>query len=134
MTTAADPRTQAPDYDEIVRVVHLYTDAFGTGDATMLQEAFHPDAWIFFTWPDGSLFTSRISDCFQDWTAPPHHRIDGRIIAVTQAGDVANVLLGFDDLDDASNSWVDLHNLVRVGGSWKITNKTATHASRAGGV
>ena len=28
-------------------------------------------------------------------------------------------------------SWVDLHNLLRINGIWKITNKTATHASRA---
>jgi hypothetical protein len=134
MTTAAASTTRAPDYDEIVRVVHLYTEAFGTGDVTMLEEAFHPDAWIFFTHPDGSLFTSLISDCFEGWVAPPHSRIDCRIIAVAQAGDIANVLLGFDDVNEPSNSWVDLHNLIRVDGSWKITNKTATHVSRAGGV
>ena len=30
MTTATTPtRSNAPDYDEIVRVVHLYSDAFG---------------------------------------------------------------------------------------------------------
>jgi hypothetical protein len=43
------------------------------------------------------------------------------------------VLLGFDDVDEPANTWVDLHNLIRVDGVWKITNKTATHTSRAGG-
>ena len=134
MTTTTATTTQAPDYEEIVRVVHLYTDAFGAGDVSMLKEAFHEDAWIFFTHPDGSLFKSRISDCFEEWASPPHSRIDGRVMAVTQAGDIANVLLGFDNVDEPSNSWVDVHNLIRVDGIWKITNKTATHTSRAGAV
>jgi hypothetical protein len=48
MTTATTPtRRSAPDYDEIVRVVHLYSDAFGAGDINMFKEAFHADAWIF---------------------------------------------------------------------------------------
>jgi len=50
---------------------------------------------------------------------------------LTQAGDVANVILGFDNADDPSDSWVDLHTLLRINGIWKITNKTATHSSRA---
>jgi len=60
-------------------------------------------------------------------------------ISVTQAGDIASVLLGFDDVSDASDpshghgtSWVDFHTLLRINGVWKITNKTATHTTRAG--
>ena len=46
MTTATTPiiRGGAPDYDESVRVVHLYSDAFGAGDIDMFKEAFHEDA------------------------------------------------------------------------------------------
>jgi len=44
---------------------------------------------------------------------------------------VASVLLGFDDRVDPSGSWVDLLALLRINGVWKITNKTATHPSRA---
>jgi methylglyoxal synthase len=51
---------------------------------------------------------------------------------VTQAGDIASVLLAFEDAEDPANRWVDLHALLRVAGVWKITNKTATHLSRAG--
>jgi hypothetical protein len=50
---------------------------------------------------------------------------------VIQAGDVACVVLGFDDVDDLADSWVDIHSLLRLDGVWKIMNKTATHASRA---
>jgi hypothetical protein len=124
----------APDYDEIVRVVQLYVDGFNDGDVTKFQEAFHEDAWIFFTDPDGVLHNRLISGAFQHW-AGEGRQIAGRIIEVTQAGDVASVLLGFDDVSDVPDptliSWVDFHALIRINGVWKITNKTATHASRA---
>jgi hypothetical protein len=46
------------------------------------------------------------------------------------------VLLGFDNVSETSDpirkSWVDFHSLLRINGQWKITNKTATHATRAG--
>jgi hypothetical protein len=133
MTTTSAAADRAVDYEEIVRVVHLYTDGFGTGSVDGFKEAFHENAWIFFTDADGNFFRYLISDCLDEWAAPPKAHIDGRIISVTQAGDVANVVLGYDDVNDPSNCWVDLHNLIRVDGVWKITNKTATHKSRAGG-
>ncbi len=126
----------APDFDEIVRVVQLYVDAFNECDINKFREAFAEDAWIFFTDADGGLHKALIADCFADWTRPHEDRIDGRIISVVQAGDVANVLLGFDRVpepaDPVRRGWVDFHTLLRLNGVWKITNKTATHATRAG--
>jgi ketosteroid isomerase-like protein len=134
MTTATVPsRTRAPDYNAIVRVVHLYSDAFGANDVTMFEEAFHEDAWIFYTGEDGTLTSGPIRDCFEDWALPAMGRAIGRVISVIQAGDIATVLLGWDRPDDMANSYVDMHNLIRQAGAWKITNKTATHTSRAGG-
>jgi hypothetical protein len=43
-----------PDYDEIIRVVQLYIDGW-KGDVNKFKEAFHEDAWIFFTDADGVL-------------------------------------------------------------------------------
>ena len=101
----------------------------------MLKEAFHEDAWIFYTEADGTLCRHLISGDFEGWAkpVPSGRRITGRIISVTQVGDVASVLLGFDDSRGEAKSWVDFHALLRVDGVWKITNKTATHNSRAGG-
>jgi hypothetical protein len=120
-----------PDYDEIVRVVQLYIDGFKDCDAGKFKEAFHEDAWIFFTDAEGVLHQHLISESFEEWAAPPPAHIVGRIISVTQAGDVASVLLGFDNTEDLSESWVDIHALLRIDGVWKITNKSATHSSRA---
>jgi len=128
----------APDHDEIVRVVQLYVDGFNDGDIGKFREAFHDNAWIFFTDADGGLHKDLLADVFPRWAAPPPAKISGRFISVTQAGDVACVLLGFDDVTDESDpthrhrtSWVDFHTLLRINGVWKITNKTATHATRA---
>jgi len=71
-----------------------------------------------------------LTDRFERWAASGRH-IEGRFLSVTQAGDVASVLLGFGDRGDPSFSLVDLLALLRINGVWKITNKTATHPSRA---
>ena len=95
-TTTITTTTTAttPDYDEIVRVVQLYIDGF-KGDVDKFKEAFHEDAWIFFTDADGVLHKDLLTDCFERWAAANRH-IEGRIISVTQARDVASVLLGYD--------------------------------------
>ena len=135
-----------PDYDEIVRVVQLYVDAFNGREGgpvdgpdpvrvDKLKEAFDADAWIFFTDADGAERKQLISNAFANWAGPVRdgRRSTGRVISVTQAGDVASVLLGFDSSAGKGSSWVDFHALLRINGVWKITNKTATHSSRAGG-
>jgi hypothetical protein len=53
-----------------------------------------------------------------------------KIISVTQVGDAAAVQLSWDVASDESKSFIDFHNLLRINGAWKITNKTATHSSR----
>lgn len=119
----------ALEVDEIKRVVQLYVDGF-QGGMEKLQEAFHKDAWIFALDADGALATDLISDRFERW-ANSHRKVASRFIAVTQAGEVASVLLGFDNSENLEDSWVDVIALVKVDGSWKITNKTAAHSTRA---
>jgi len=51
---------------------------------------------------------------FEEWATPPAQRMVGRVISVTQAGDLASVLLGFDNADDLSDGWVDLYTLLRI--------------------
>jgi Putative lumazine-binding len=112
------------DYDEIVRVIHLYVDGFNENDINMFKEAFHDDAWIFYIDADGELHKSLISDGFEGWATPPSWDVKGRIVSVIQMGDAANVTLLFGD------EWIDFHSLLRINGVWKITNKTATHSGR----
>ena len=59
----------------------------------------------------------------QDW--------EHTILSVTQAGDVASVILEMRSKSDPGSAWVDVHALLRIDGEWYDMNKTATHASRA---
>src|SRR4051794_8594061 len=97
-----------PDYDEIVKVIDLYIGGFD-GRVDKFEECFHPDARITYTDADGILFSLPISDCFADWaTFGPWER---RILSVTQAGDVACVMLQMHrGLPMEENSWVDIHS------------------------
>lgn len=119
----------APEIGEIKRVVQLYVDGF-QGGREKLEEAFHKDAWILALDAEGALATDLISDRFERW-ASSHRAVKSRFIAVTQAGEVASVLLGFDNSENLEDSWVDVIALLKVEGTWKITNKTAAHSSRA---
>jgi len=123
------------DYDEIVRVMQLYLDAYNENDLGKLKEAFDEDAWIFYVAGDGVLTKGRMTDRFETALANNSLRgnlgnIVGRIISVTQVGDAASVQLSFDYKSDKSGGWIDFHNLLRINGVWKITNKSATHSSR----
>ena len=118
------------DYDEIVRVVQLYVDAFNDNDISKLKQAFDDDAWIFYIDANGTFHKHLISESFEEWAAPPSRGLVGRFISVSQVGDAASVQLSFDYAADKSSGYIDFHNLLRINGVWKITNKTATHSSR----
>ena len=128
---SSEKNATTPDYDAIVHAVQLYVDAFNERSVAKFKEAFHEDAFIFYTDDKGALEKALISDCFEGWTRPHTFHIMCRIISVIQAGDVAVVVLGFDNSEGKSESWVDIHSLLRLDGVWKIMNKTATHNSRA---
>lgn len=85
---------------------------------------------VYYIKPDGSLYKDLISKSFEEWAAPPSSGIVGRFISVTQVGDAASVQLSFDYTSGRSDGWIDFHNLLRINGAWKITNKSATHSSR----
>ena len=117
------------DYDSIVSVVQLYVDAFNDNDIRKLKEAFDKDAWIFYIDADGVLHKHLVSDSFEQWAAPPSSGVVGRFISVNQVGDAASVELSFES--EKIGGWIDFHNLLRINGVWKITNKTAVHRSRS---
>jgi hypothetical protein len=123
------------DYDEIVRVMQLYLDAYNENDISKLKEAFHENAWIYFIDAAGTLHKGGMCERFEASLLNNGLRkylgdVVGRIISVTQVGDAASVQLSFDSASDQSSGWIDFHNLLRINGAWKITNKTATHSSR----
>ncbi|HEV2336167.1 MAG TPA: nuclear transport factor 2 family protein [Stellaceae bacterium] len=117
------------DYDEILRVMQLYLDGFNDNDINKFREAFHEDAWIFHIESDGTPHKRLISERFETWAAAPSWGVVGRFISVTHVGDAAAVQLSW---YRAPHEFIDFHNLLKINGVWKITNKTATHVSRIG--
>lgn len=127
MNTTVDERT--PDHDEIIRVVQGYVEGF-QGRRDKLEAAFHEDAWILAVDAEGGFSRDLISDRFERWAAS-HRQVRGRVIQVTQAGEVASVLLGFDNTENLADSWVDVLALLKLDGRWQITHKSAVHSTRA---
>ena len=118
------------EYDRIVAVTQLYIDGFNDRDVEKFKSAFHEEAWMFFIDPDGKLHSVSLEEkLFRSWADgnDKGDHVELRILSVAQMGDVAAVALAFGD------DWLDFHNMVRVNGAWKITNKTACHRSRAEG-
>jgi hypothetical protein len=130
-TTTENRIGPSPDRDEILRVLRLYTDGFGSHHPEMMKEAFHPASHVYWTNPDGSLHEGSLYEESQEWAMEDGGPVEGRIIETIQAGDVAVVVLGFDVDNDPERSWLDIHTLLRLDGTWKVMAKTATHASRA---
>jgi hypothetical protein len=84
-----DMAAATTDYEQIVQAVQLYVGGFKDGDPDQFREAFHEDAWIFYTDAAGTLHKNLISESFEEW-ASERSSIDGRVISVRQAGDVAS--------------------------------------------
>ena len=127
----------APDYDEIVAVIRLYIDGLNEADKGKLRECFHENAWWACTTEDGSLDQHRVEDSLDNWVGDTMPKdFVHRILSVTQAGDVASVMLEMHRAaagpSGAALGWIDIHALLRIEGVWKDMNKTATHATRAG--
>lgn len=122
----------ATDHDQIVRIAELYIGGFNDCDIAQFREAFDEDAWMYSIHADGAFHKTFLADVFERWTTPPASHIVGRVLSVTQAGDAASILLGYDNMTAPERSWVDILSLLRIDGTWKIVNKIATHASRGG--
>lgn len=118
------------DFDKIIRVIGLYAAGW-KNDIESFWEAFEENAWIFYTDASGGLNKSLLSECFGAW-ARTGWVIEPEILSFSQAGEVAAVLLRFDNKTVPSASFVDNLSLIKIGEDWKIANKTAVHEGRSG--
>lgn len=118
--------TLIDDYDAIKAVVQLYIDGSKVGDASKLEQAFHPDARMF-----GALGTQRFDVPIQELfkmaaSMPMGDSYRARITGVTQVGDAATAIVAEDGCW-GDVSFVDFFSLARIRGEWKIVNKTFAH-------
>ena len=112
-------------YDEIHDVVDLAMRGAAEGNLKKLGRAFHKNAWMF-----GEVFGMRydapIEVFFELCEKHPLGEAGNyrsRIVSITRVGDAAMAMVAEDGCWGTA-SFVDLFTVTRIGGKWKITNKT----------
>jgi hypothetical protein len=115
------------DHDEIVKVLQLYIAGASKGDATSLDQAFHPAARMF-----GQLAGSRVDIPISEFVAMAERQpadtgtYRGRVLSVTQVGDAAAAVVAEEGCW-GSVSFIDFFTLARIDSNWKIVSKTFDH-------
>jgi hypothetical protein len=112
-------------YDEVYRVVDLAMKGASEGNLAKLRRAFHKEAWMF-----GEVFGKRydapIKTFFELCENHPlgqGRRYRSRIVSITRVGGAAMAMVAEDGCWGTA-SFVDFFTVTRIGGAWKITNKT----------
>jgi len=114
------------DLDDIRAVVQLYIDG-ANGDVAKLRQAFHENAQMMGHIGPMDTYIP-IGDFFkmveaQPGLAGPNYKATVRSIDV--AGDAGVAVLV--EQDYFGCDFVDYFSVARIGGEWKITNKTYAH-------
>jgi hypothetical protein len=112
----------------IEAVVQLYIDGASKGDPAKLEEAFHEQAWMFGS-VGGQRFDmpiSQMAELVQSQPLDSDEAFTARITAIEQIGDAATATLEEDGCW-GSISFTDFFTLTKIGGAWKIVNKTFAH-------
>lgn len=115
------------DHDEIVKVLQLYIAGASKGDATSLDQVFHPAARMF-----GQLAGSRVDIPISEFVAMAERQpadtgaYRGRVLSVTQVGDAAAAVVAEEGCW-GSVSFIDFFTLARIDSNWKIVSKTFAH-------
>lgn len=123
----AEPGSVVDDYDAVRAIVQLCLDGEATGDVGKLEQAFHPSAWMFGDLA-GTRYDVPIQTLFDMSAESPADTgcYRSRILSITCHGDVATATV-VEDGYWGTVSFLDLLSLCRIGGTWKIVNKTFAH-------
>lgn len=116
---------QAQDEAEIRATVQKYFDGIMQYDTAILREAFHPDAQIMSSFPEGRR--PYYNGSFEEWAqftngdAPEDlSGYTNEIVSIDLAGHAAVVKT---DLNWPTIRYIDYLSLLKIEGEWKIVNK-----------
>ena len=115
------------DLEEITQVVQLYIDGAG-GDVAELRDAFHPDARMYGHIGDvqHAVPITDFFDMVANSKAPlAGPRYKARIVSIDVVGNAGVAVLAEEDY--LGCDFVDYFSMARIGGQWKIVNKTYAH-------
>jgi hypothetical protein len=132
----AEPESQdrldIDSHDAIVKVLELAMSAAAAGKVGDLRKAFHDDARMFGE-VHGKRYDAPIKEFFELCEAHPLGKggqYRSRIVSITRAG-AAAIATVTEDGCWGTASFVDFFTVTRIGGAWKITNKTFAYTGGA---
>jgi Putative lumazine-binding len=123
--------TKLSDYDAISETIGLYTDGAYNADVATLRRAFHPEAQMFGYF-GGNLFAGAIEKVFypvltgNPSPASAKEPYKSRIVRIDVTGDSAVAVLAEENF--MGGNFTDYFSLLKIGGAWKIVNKTFVQA------
>ncbi len=115
------------DLDAITQVVQLYIDG-AAGDVAKLRAAFHADARMYGH--IGKVEHAIPITGFFDMVAGAKGSLAGprykaKIVSIHVTGDAGMAVLA--EQDYLGCDFIDYFSVARIGGEWKIVNKTYAH-------
>ncbi len=114
--------TAPNDIQAVEQAVYAYFEGRRKGDTVLLARAFHPQAHLHgkLSHEGPPLFIS-LGDYLQVAAARGPQRIDTRILAIDQTGDIASCKVRFAYPD---HTYIDYLTLIKEDGKWRIVGKT----------
>lgn len=128
------PVTQAQDSDlDLIRATIMnYFQGHATGNGSYMDRAFHEEAKLFWI-VDGELSQRTRDDYIGRFSGQPaadEDQRERRIVNIDISGTAAVVKV---ELDYPSALIYDYMSMLKVGGAWKIINKTFVVHRRSDG-
>lgn len=121
------------DEDAAVReVINRYLHGLKFNDVESFQQAFMPDAKLYFVNRDGSLGQLSQADWYRGFAAVAGKEEQGelRIVSFEVHRDIATVKVVEDYPGNPGSRYTDYLNMVKFGGRWWIVNKVYTSERR----
>jgi hypothetical protein len=110
------------DKTDVTRVMNLYIDGVGNGNADQMNEAFHSSARWFGT-VDGADYDLDKESFVTHMVGTPGKPSSAKIVDIQIAGTAARATLEVEGFW-GTISFTDFFQLVKFDGRWQITCKT----------
>jgi ketosteroid isomerase-like protein len=107
----------------VVKAVQAYFDGVTNSDSTQLDIAFHPDAELSATMPNGRVYRAAYAD-WRKFTRQPKSDATGKVNRIARLDIMGNAAVATTVLDWPKVRYVDYLSLIKTGeDEWKIVSK-----------
>ncbi len=110
------------DEEGVRTALQFYLDGHATGDASVMEKAFRPEAKLFWI-RDGELNQRTLAEYLANFTGQPAEDEDQRHRRIAQTSISGTAASAMIELDYPGAYIVDYMSLLKIEGEWKIVNK-----------